>query len=227
MAETFNEKVLKAINEMPKKGGYVLTSVSPKKLRDAFSWNLDELNVNPKVAIPSYCTTATYLVFYKALQSVWSVQGLPSKEILEILKPNVEADGVKIWGRWNSNGPGTAKFVHDNELGINFFSLSEARPGDFLKIYWNDEVGKNERAHSVVFIKSQNNTLTFWSSNKDTDGYGVRTIPLSMAKKLLFSRITVPENITNLTSQPVTDEFLASMLTKVSSWEEVKEVLSL
>lgn len=223
-SQTLNEKVLKAIETMPKKGGYVLTSASAKKLRDVFSWNLDELSVNAKLATPSYCTTATYIVFFKVLKSYWDENGYPTKEIQELFKPKLENDGVRIWGRWNSNGPGTAKLFHDTDIGTNFEDLSKALPGDFLKIWWNDEVGKNEKGHSVVFLKSDATTITFWSSNKDTAGYGIRTIPKTMAKRLLFSRLDKPEKAVNVFNEPVTDTFLASMLTTVSSWEEVKTV---
>lgn len=221
-SQSFNDRVLKAIEEMPKKGGYVLTSVSPVKLRDAFSWNLDELSITESKAIPSYCTTATYIVFFKVLKSYWSENGYPSKEIQELYRANVEADGLRIWGRWNSNGPGTAKFFFDSGLGTNFDDLSKARAGDFLKIWWNDEIGKKESGHSVVYLKSDEATITFWSSNTITDGYGVRTIPKTMAKRLLFSRLERPENAVNMKDQPVKDAFLESMLTRESTWKEVK-----
>jgi hypothetical protein len=220
-SQSFNELVLKAIKEMPIKGGYVLTSESPKKLRDSFSWNLDELNLNPKTAIPSYCTTATYAVFFKVLKSYWSANGYPAKDIQELYKPNLEADGVRIWGRWNANGPGTAKLFHDADLGTNFSDISKARPGDFLKIWWNEEIGKKESGHSVVYLRSDEATITFWSSNTITNGYGERTIPRTMAKRLLFSRLIRPENAVKMKDQPLTDEFLASMLTRESSWSEV------
>lgn len=223
----FNEQVLSVIQEMPKKGGYVLTSTSPKKMRDAFSWNVDELTVTQSKAIPSYCTTATYLVFFKALENFWKGNGYPSRDILEIIKPNVESDGVRIWGRWNSNGPGTAKFFRDADLGTNFEELDKALPGDFLKIWWNDEVGKKEQGHSVVYIRSNATTITFWSSNKDTLGYGERTIPKTMAKRLLFSRLERPENIVKIKDIPEKDLFLESMLSKESSWKEVLEVSGL
>jgi hypothetical protein len=223
----FNEQVLSVIQEMPKKGGYVLTTTSPKKMRDAFSWNVDELTVAQSKAIPSYCTTATYLVFFKALENFWKGNGYPSRDILEIIKPNVESDGVRIWGRWNSNGPGTAKFFRDADLGTNFEELDKALPGDFLKIWWNDEVGKKEQGHSVVYIRSNATTITFWSSNKDTLGYGERTIPKTMAKRLLFSRLERPENIGKIKDIPEKDLFLESMLSKESSWKEVLEVSGL
>lgn len=225
--QAFNERVLKAIQEMPKKGGYVLTTVSPKKLRDAFSWNLDELNIAEKKAIPSYCTTATYIVFFKVLKSYWLENGHPHKDIQEFYRANVENDGVRIWGRWNSNGPGTAKFFHDAGLGTNFEDITKALPGDFLKIWWNDEIGKKEQGHSVVYLKSDATTITFWSSNKTTTGYGERTIPKTMAKRLLFSRLERPENAVKAKDMPLKDDFLESMLTRESSWSEIKSVTGL
>ena len=226
-AQGFNARVLKAIDEMPKKGGYVLTNVSPVKLRDAFSWNMDELIFNESKAIPSYCTTATYAVFFKVLKSYWSENGYPAKEIQELYRANVEVDGLRVWGRWNSNGPGTAKFFFDSGIGTNFEDISKALPGDFLKIWWNDEIGKKESGHSVVFLKSDEATITFWSSNTITDGYGVRTIPKTMAKRLLFSRIERPENAVTMATLPATDAFLESMLTRESSWKEVRATTGL
>lgn len=223
-SQSFNDRVLKAIEGMPKKGGYVLTSASPIKLRDSFSWNMDELSITESKAIPSYCTTATYIVFFKVLKSYWAENGYPAKEIQELYRANLEADGVRIWGRWNSNGPGTAKMFFDSGLGTNFEDLSKARAGDFLKIWWNTEIGKKESGHSVVFLKSDEATITFWSSNTSTDGYGVRTIPKTMAKRLLFSRLERPENAVNMKDQPLKDAFLESMLTRESTWKEVKVV---
>ncbi len=136
----YNSWVLKAIEQMPKAGGYELTSRPVKKLRDAFFWNDEsnsKLNLDPKEATPSYCTTATYMVFYQVLFRYWEDNNeTPEYLVLERLKPNLERDGLRIWGRWNSNGPGNAKFFHDTGLGINFDDPSLARPGDFLKIFW-------------------------------------------------------------------------------------------
>lgn len=221
--------ILEAVDEMPTKGGYVLTRVSPERLRDAFSWNLDQLVVDQYSAVPSYCTTATILVFYRALQKYWDYsRTAPSRQVLEAFKPKPEADGVRIWGRWNSNGPATAKLFTDTMMGENFDDISRARPGDFLKMFWNGQVGKNERGHSVVFLGREvvngKPMIRFWSSNKDTDGYGTRLIPQSDAKLMLFSRLTRPENFSNILNIPETDAFLASMLSKVSNWSEVRKV---
>jgi hypothetical protein len=31
-----------------------------------------------------------------------------------------QRDGEGIWGRWNANGPGTARLFHEMNLGENF-----------------------------------------------------------------------------------------------------------
>lgn len=229
LAQTdYNKWVLESIDNMPKAGGYELTSMPVKKMRDAFSWSDEsksQLLLNPSGATPSYCTTATYMVFYQVLFRHWTEsQASTDSLVLERLKPNLERDGLRIWGRWNSNGPGNAKFFHDTGLGINFDDPNLARPGDFLKIFWNMEVGKKERGHTVIFLGYKNGSVTFWGSSKSTKGYGVKTVSRSEYGRLLFSRLTMPENASMIANLPEDDEFLASMLTRISSWDEVRAV---
>lgn len=223
----YNEWVLASVEGMPRAGGYELTSKPVKKLRDAFTWSesTTDLDLRTSVAVPSYCTTATYIVFFEVLQRYFREQNYSmTLPVLERLKPNLERDGLRIWGRWNSNGPGTAKFFHDTGLGVNFDDPSLARPGDFLKIFWNGEVGKNERGHTVIFLGYDRGHVRFWGSSKGTNGYGVMTVGPASYKKLLFSRLTAPENAESIGQIPEDDTFLASMLTRVSSWAEVKRV---
>lgn len=223
----YNSWVLSSIETLPDAGGYELTSKPVKRLRDAFSWveNGTDLDVNLNAVTPSYCTTATYLVFFQVIQQYFQEQNSTlSVPVLSRLKPNLERDGLRIWGRWNSNGPGTAKFFHDTGMGVNFDDPNLARPGDFLKIFWNGEVGKNERGHSVIFLGYDNGHVRFWGSSSGTKGYGIMTVAPESYKKLLFSRLTSPENAENIGSIPEDDTFLASMLTRVSSWAEVKRV---
>ena len=225
--------VLQSIEEMPAGGGYVLNDLPAQKLADAFYWQYLSngemaLFVDPLVASPSYCTTATYIVFYKTLLKFWQNQNIfPSKDILKKLKPQLEADGLRIWGRWNANGPGTAKFFYDSQIGTNFDDLAQAKPGDFLKIFWNDEVGTNERGHSVIFLGTEIidgvQKIHFWSSNKSTNGYSKMTINRSDAVRLLFSRLDRIENINKIVELSLNDDFLTSMLSTRSNWEEVRE----
>ena len=221
--------ILESIDEMPKEGGYVLSSLSSRKLRDSFTWKAEDLLVSAHLAVPSYCTTATYIVFYKTLEKYWAFsRQKPAKLVLEKLKPKMENDGTRIWGRWNSNGPGTAKFFFDARIGKNFEDISLARPGDFLKIFWNTEVGKLEKGHSVIYLGQETRNgvpmIRFWGSSLSTYGYSERVIARSEAKRLLFSRLDTPEHFERLAQLPDVDPFLASMLTRVSSWDELKAV---
>lgn len=228
-SEQIEQWIFESIEEMPTAGGYELTSRPVKKLKEAFTWNLDALNLDASITTPSYCTSATYLVFYKVLEKYWAWSGTnTSVAALSVLKPNLEADGLRAWGRWNSNGPGTSKFFYDAQLGRNFSDIDEARPGDFLKIFWNGYIGKREKGHSVIYLGQETikgvPMIKFWSSSLSTDGYGVKSVPKSDAIRVIFSRLEFPENISNVSDIPEMDSFLSSMLTKDSSWEEVRRV---
>ena len=71
---------------------------------------------------------------------------------LENLMIRGQRDGEGIWGRWNANGPGTARLFHEMDLGQNFDDFAEAQPGDFMKIFWSPEVGRAEHGHSVIYL---------------------------------------------------------------------------
>jgi hypothetical protein len=166
-------------------------------------------------------------VVYKVLQKYWaSISAVPEVLVLERLKPNMENDGLRIWGRWNSNGPGTAKFIHDTGMGFNFDNIDEALPGDFLKIYWNDQVGKLEKGHTVIFLGVEKingaEFIRFWGSSASTQGYGEKVIPKKDAIKTLFTRLTTLSAYTAISTLPEKDLFLESMLSRVSSWKELR-----
>jgi hypothetical protein len=231
-SEDYNQLVLETIKEMPLGGGYELTAAPVKKMRDAFTWQKDgsdELLLNPELAKPSYCTTATYMVFYKVLQKYWSLTGArPSRVTLERLKPNLEADGVRAWGRWNSNGPGFAKFLYEAKMAVNYDDINQAKPGDFLKIFWSQDVGKKEKGHTVIYLgqEVQNGVpmIKFWGSSTSTKGFGYKSITKASATRVLFTRLVTPENFENISILPEKDVFLSSMLSKISSWKQLKSV---
>ena len=139
------------------------------------------------------------------------------------LLPLKLADGEGLWGRWNANGPGTPRLFHELELGSNFTSFEDARPGDFMKIFWTDAVGRDEHGHSVVFLglQSQDGTesVRFWSSNKP-GGYSEKSVPRSKIARAIFSRLDNPRNISRVTLLPARDAYLAGLLTKNSSFAE-------
>ena len=183
------------------------------------------LEIQPTHAVPSYCSGATYLVFLKTLSALQSNRQLSlTPETVTALKPTGQPDGTGIWGRWNANGPGTARLFYELGLGPNFTDLSQAQPGDFLKIFWNDSIGASEHGHSVIFLgtEEKNGTkyLKFWSSNIP-GGYGEKVVPLSRAHRMLFSRLEHPENINR--SLPSTDSYLSSMEHRSSTPAEMAE----
>lgn len=217
-AETdFNARVLATIPHVPPGGGYSVTSETSEKLRSAVQNSGGDLILRPKRAMPSYCSGATYLIFLNA------VRPNLTPEVAARLADMQKADGHGVWGRWNANGPGTARLFHELGLGRNFTNLAEAKPGDFLKIFWRDAVGKNEFGHSVIFLGTETKDgephVRFWSSNKP-EGYGEKSVPLSKCKRLLFSRLEHPERIKLVTDLPEKDAYLASLLTVESSFTE-------
>ena len=223
-AADFNAIVLEQIRKMPEGGGYATTRESHQALNSAVALSPLGLRVESSKAQPSYCSGATYLLFLKTLAEA-EKQGLcpPATSSSESLLPKAMPDGVGIWGRWNANGPGTARLFHELGLGKNFTSWERARPGDFMKIFWSSDVGKKERGHSVVFLgmemKDGVEHVRFWSSNKP-GGYGEKSVPKSKVAAAIFSRLENPSNIQRVATIPKKDAYLASLLTHESSLGE-------
>ncbi len=206
----FNAKILSAMQTMPAGGGYDGSDATKNLLHGACHLSNGEIQVNANRAKPSFCSGATYLVLLKALG------GGP-----ETLLPKIDQkDGHGIFGRWNSNGPGSAKLVADLDAGKNFTSWNEAEPGDFLKIWWTDKIGGNERGHLVIYLGHNSQAVRFWSSNQP-GGYGAKSVPLSDCKRVLFTRITRPEKFDSVTKLPAIDPWLAKMLRDDFTWAEV------
>jgi hypothetical protein len=223
-AADFNAIVLEQIHKMPEGGGYATTREAHQALNSAVAVSPLGLRVESSKAQPSYCSGATYLLFLKTLAEA-EKQGLcpPATSSSESLLPKAMPDGVGIWGRWNANGPGTARLFHELGLGKNFTSWERARPGDFMKIFWSSDVGKKERGHSVVFLgmemKDGVEHVRFWSSNKP-GGYGEKSVPKSKVAAAIFSRLENPSNIQRVATIPKKDAYLASLLTHESSLGE-------
>jgi len=223
-AADFNAIVLEQIRKMPEGGGYATTRDAHQALNSALDVSALGLRIESSKAQPSYCSGATYLLFLKTLVAA-EKQGLCPSGLTasEYLLPKAMPDGVGIWGRWNANGPGTARLFHELGLGKNFTSWDQARPGDFMKIFWTGEVGKNERGHSVIFLGTETRDgvdhVRFWSSNKP-GGYGEKSVPKSKVAAVIFSRLENPSNIQHAAAMPKKDAYLASLLTHESSFAE-------
>jgi len=215
---------------MPTGGGYSAGSTATGALRNAVQLHEETLAVDAFHAIPSYCSGATYLVFLKVIASLQSEHriSLPPST-LEALLPKGQPDGTGIWGRWNANGPGTARLFAELNLGENFSDLTQARPGDFLKIWWTDSIGSSEHGHSVIFIGTESRGgipyLSYWSSNVP-GGFGIKSVPLSRIHRMLFSRLENPGLLANTGSIPPSDHYLYSLQTRSSTSSEMEQLCS-
>jgi len=225
---TFNTKVLEAVQAMPHDGGFSTTPATAESLSEAVNVGPRGLAIDRARATPSYCSSATYLVFLSVCERLLQTGQLNlGPEALEALRvaPG-QRDGEGLWGRWNANGPGTARLFHELRLGRNFTDWSEARPGDFMKIFWNTEIGKRERGHSVIYLgtegKGTGEYVRFWSSNKPL-GYGEKRVTRKSVAYAIFSRLQHPENLNQGHTLPKRDAYLASLLTVPSSQIEVRE----
>jgi hypothetical protein len=221
-----NRIVLEQISKMPRGGNYAATRIATLRLQSAAHFEQGKFFVVPEGAAPSYCSGATYLVFLKTIEELRrrSAVTIENAALMELIVRD-QKDGEGIWGRWNANGPGTARLFHELDLGSNFTDYSAAQPGDFMKIFWNREIGKNERGHSVIFLgleqKGGAPHARFWSSNKPA-GYGEKSVPISSIANVIFSRLQRPANLNRATSLARTDAYLASMLTTSSTLAEAK-----
>ena len=140
-------------------------------------------------------------------------------------------DGMGCWGRANANGPGMAVLCAQLGAGENIYigakseydNISQywadwdrAKPGDFLKIFWNRYIGydaaspKNaESGHMVIYLgrveSYENNTrddwVYYWSSNGSgtmlNGGYGISRCRASKIYRAVLTRITNPAAFDN------------------------------
>jgi hypothetical protein len=237
LAVDCNSAVLEAIQGMPEYGTYSASKASFDGLTRAITVRGSSLVIDPLQARPSFCSGATSIVFVRALERL-AAQGAVSLDpaTLQALMVAGQRDGQGIWGRWNANGPGTARLFSELQLGRNFCEFSEARPGDFMKIFWTDEIGKKERGHSVIYLGSKKvgsqEYIQFWSSNLpslagDRSGYGEKLVLKSKMARVIFSRLERPANIAQSRTVAGTDSFLAGLLTRSATMEDVKRMCGL
>ncbi|MEM7699832.1 MAG: hypothetical protein AAF236_15665 [Verrucomicrobiota bacterium] len=204
---------------------------------------LGGLRVDPsKCQRHSFCSSATYLLFVDAIAKLQQSGVVPKNRALARELADVgdkyeviagKMDGVGIFGHWNANGPGTGVLFARLGLGRNFTDFTEAKPGDFLKIFWNENIGKGERGHLVVYLgsKQDGSAIQVWSSNQQNEdgsaGYGTMWIERSRIKRALFSRLEHPENLVNwlqFSEEEKTSDYLVRILSTGSSGEEMLAV---
>lgn len=213
--QSSNDSVVAAIRSMPHGKGYEASQKAVDRLAANVSLKGSRFEQDFKGIGPTFCSGATYLVFLKSIEQY----ALP-KKALALLADLDAKDGEKVFGRWNANGPGTAKLFADLGCGVNFTSFESARPGDFLKLWWTEAIGGKERGHLVVYLGHNDQEVTFWSAN-EPGGYGRKSVRRKQIKHHLFSRLTRPSRLPRVTRLSSSDPFLADMLRRDFTWSQV------
>jgi len=140
-AEDLNGLVLDQVKQMPQGGQYSTSRFAKIRLESSAHFESGKFFILPTAPFPSFCSGATYLVFIRTIETLRAHGQLHLDfETLDQLVIRDQHDGEGIWGRWNANGPGTARLFHELGLGRNFVSFDEAQPGDFMKIFWTSAV---------------------------------------------------------------------------------------
>src|ERR1700704_2911373 len=195
----YNSLILEQVRAMPSGGRYSASHTATIRLQSAAHFESGIFSVMPDAASPSYCSGATYLVFIKTIEALRARGTLSlNYATLESLLIRNQRDGEGIWGRWNANGPGTARLFHEMDLGENFDDFAQAEPGDFMKIFWSPEVGRTEHGHSVIYLGTEKRAGLgcgrFWSSNIPS-GYGEKSVPRTKIVHAIFSRLERPAKL--------------------------------
>src|SRR5437879_10156876 len=215
-AEDYNGLILEQIKQMPQGGHYSVSRFANIRLQSSAHFESGKFFILPSSASPSFCSGATYLVFIRAIEALRARGELHLDfATLEQLIIRDQHDGEGIWGRWNANGPGTARLFHELGLGRNFGNFNEARPGDFMKIFWSREVGRSEHGHSTIFLGMENRLgmeyVRYWSSNIPS-GYGEQSVPSHNISSAIFARLEPPADLSRIASDAVAGPYLASFL---------------
>jgi len=226
-AEDLNGLVLEQVKQMPQGGQYSTSRFAKIRLESSAHFESGKFFILPTAPFPSFCSGATYLVFIRTIEAL-RAQGQLHLDFatLEQLIIRDQHDGEGIWGRWNANGPGTARLFHELGLGQNFDSFNDAQPGDFMKIFWSQQVGRSEHGHSTIFLGTEKRLgveyVRYWSSNIPF-GYGEKSVPRSKIAYAIFSRLQTPANLSRIHAAPSTDSYLASLLRKRSTFAEATQ----
>jgi len=226
-AANCNALILEQMRKMPSGGKYSVSHFAKIRLQSAAHFESGKFFVIPTKPYVSFCSGATYLVFIKTIEELRDRGQLQlDYATLNQLIIRDQHDGEGVWGRWNANGPGTARLFHELGLGRNFIDFAQAQPGDFMKIFWNNNVGRRESGHSVIFLGMSQHAdgeyVRFWSSNIGM-GYGEKEVPRSKIAYAIFSRLETPENLTRIHDIPTVDAYLASLLRKQSNFAEARQ----
>ena len=129
---------------------------------------------------PSHCTSATYAVLARLI-AVLQDSGriaLDGEQIASLAAKNRMPDGTTLvdgqgaFQIFNANGAGTAALLKHTGTGMSFRddNLAYARPGDFLKMFWNDNVGASEQGHQVIYLGHKRSAVATCSASGAASG---------------------------------------------------------
>ena len=146
-----NDVVLEQVRQMPKGGRYSVSHFAKIRLQSSAHFESGKFFIIPAGRV-SFGRDVSGL--YQDDRS-FAQRGQLNLDFgtLEHLIIRDQHDGEDVWGRWNANGPGTACLFHELRLGRNFDNIDQAKPGDFMKIFWSRQVGRNEHGHSTIFLE--------------------------------------------------------------------------
>ena len=157
--------VLDIIKGLPKGGGYSRGSSFQLPTVTAHNIGGDRWEMRVYDGFPSHCTSATYAVFARlaaVLQNNGSInltaEQIPALEAKKRMPDGTTlVDGQGPFQIFNANGAGVAAFLKHTGTGMSFRDdkLLYARPGDFLKLFWNENVGASEQGHQVIYLATR------------------------------------------------------------------------
>ena len=227
----YNRMILDIIRDLPDGGGYSLGSDLELPTITAHNIGGGHWQMRVYDGHPSHCTSATYTVFAHLaarLQDAGRIE-LTSEQILSLVAMRSlpdgrsRSDGQGPFWIFNSNGAGVAALLKHTGTGFSFRDdkLLYARPGDFLKLFWNENVGSSESGHQVIYTGNRKlegrDMVCFWSSQRQRkkkrngrteplyfpasatgkvhNGYGQVCRPREDIKAMIFSRLTCMEHL--------------------------------
>jgi hypothetical protein len=228
----YNAMILHIIKRIPAGGGYSL-SARTVALPTVTAHNIGGGSWEMRVydGRPTHCTGATYGAYahlVAMLHNSGAIHLSPGQlRSLEVLRTmpdgTAREDGEGPFAIFNSNGAGVAAFLKHTGTGFSFRDdkLAYARPGDFLKLFWNGNVGATEQGHQTIYTGGREiagrDMVCFWSSQRQNrkkrsgrrealyfaasgtgkvvDGYGEVCRPRGDIKAMVFSRITCMEHL--------------------------------
>ena len=228
----YNAMILRIIKGLPAGGGYSINAATfqaPTVTANNIGGGRWEMRVYD--GQPSHCASASYTVFAHLVATLHnsgtirlSPDQLNAFRVLRTMPDGTaRVDGEGPFWIFNANGAGVAAFLKHTSTGFNFRDdkLAYARPGDFLKIFWNGNVGASESGHQVIFTGRRQvagrDMVCFWSSQRQNrkrrdghtealyfpatnsaavhEGYGEVCRPRSDIKAMVFSRVTCMEHL--------------------------------